>query len=713
MIPKLYKSNYNQYAMLVDSNEAALVDSAARQLVVLQKEVPGGIIGNGAGALAECISCTVTEERNGAFELEMIYPVGGIHYDDIALREIIAAAPNPTANEQYFRIYQISRPIDGQVTINAEHISYDLSGIPVSPFSAGSAAGALTGLAANAATDCPFAFWTDKNTTANFATAVPASIRSLLGGSSGSILDVYGGEYEWDNYTIRLYNHRGEDRGVSIRYGKNLVDLTQEENCANVYTGVYPYWADADGNLVQLPEKIVQAGGNYDFVRILTLDFSQDWQEAPTVDQLRRRAEAYIKANNIGVPRVSLKISFVQLEQTEEYKNMALLERVSLCDTVEVSFARLGVQAQARVCKTTYNVLLDRYDSVELGDARTNIADTIVDQGKAVEEAPTRTFLEQAVGNATQQITGNLGGYVVLHSSSGGKEPDEILVMDQPEIANATKVWRWNKSGLGYSRNGYNGPFGLAMTQDGQIVADYVATGTLNASIIGAGVLQSLDKQTFFLDLEAGILRMKATELTIAGQTVEQISTTTATNVAGPIANAAAQNAVNAQTQTDIFNKLTNNGAMQGLYMQNGQLYINASYIQTGTLKCSLLDAGIINHENSYWNLGSGEFRSGSSGGTRIDITPGTINQYYNSNLTGVIHSLYGKTYMGCNSAYMFLGWFSSAAPSFDYSVGGGSSDFVGIAINHPDSTIHCNAAKFEIPGRIECSSLRVNGRDI
>ena len=478
---------------------------------------------NGIGVLSDAVSCTVTEERNGAFELEMQYPVTGVHYGHIARRCLLLAKPNPVDDAQPFRIYRITRPMGGVVTVYAAHISYDLSGIPVSPFTASSAPAAMAALSANAAVACPFTFWTDKSTAATMTVPAPTSIRSLLGGSEGSLLDVYGGEYAFDGYSVRLYGQRGADRGVSIRYGKNLTDLTQEENCQSVYTGCYPYWAGQDGALVTLPEKILAAEGTYDFVKILPLDLSVEWQEAPTPDALRERAAAYMKDNRIGTPRVSLTVSFAQLEQTEEYKGTALLERVLLCDTVNVEFPALGVSATAKCVKTVYDCLLDRYDKVELGDARATIADTLVEQSAAIEKKPDKTFLQSAVDSATSQITGNKGGYVVLHSSTGSKEPDEVLIMDNPDIATATRVWRWNKSGLGYSGTGYNGPYGLAMTQDGAIVADFIATGTLNAALaniininasnintgtlranlVKAGVLKSSDGGSYF-DLDNG-----------------------------------------------------------------------------------------------------------------------------------------------------------------------------------------------------------------
>ena len=464
-------------------------------MITLHESTEMSFTTNGLGALSDAITCEVTEERNGEFELEMKYPVTGIRYKELQLRRVIMAKPNPYSDPQPFRIYAITKPINGIVTINAEHISYDMSGYPVSAFAADTVQNAFINMKSASAVDCPFSFSTDKITTANMTVLKPSSMRSLLGGVDGSILDVYGGEYEFDKFNVKLWNKRGADRGVSIRYGKNLTDLKQEENCSSVYTGVYPFWYSEQEGLVQLNEKIVKASGTYNFTRIYPLDLSQEWQEKPSQEQLRTRANSYMKANNIGVPAVSLTVSFAQLSQSSEYAKYALLEDVHLCDTVGVEFSELNVSATAKCIKTIYDAISNKYVSIELGESRTNLASTISDQKQAISDTITKTFMQQAIENATQLISGGLGGFVIMHSSTGGKYPDEILIMDTDDIATAKKVWRWNKGGLGYSSTGYNGPFALAMTQDGQIVADFITTGELNGAIIKAGTIkaQSLD----------------------------------------------------------------------------------------------------------------------------------------------------------------------------------------------------------------------------
>lgn len=442
---------------------------------------------NGLGILIDAESCLVTEEKNGEFELELIYPINGRLYSEIQLRRIIVARSNPFSNPQPFRIYLISKPFNGRVTINAEHISYDMSGYPVSPFEASSCTDAFDKMKSACATDCPFTFWTDKDVTKEYSTDRPYSMRSLLGGTEGSILSAFGkGEYEFDGYSVKFWLNRGLDRGVTIRYGKNLTDVKQEENCSAVYTGVYPYWYSETEGLQTLSDKIVNVEGTFNFTRILTLDLSDRWTDKPSEDDLREAAENYISNNKIGVPDVSLDVSFEQLSQTKEYELYSLLEEVHLCDTVTVEFPELGVSSKADCIKTVYNVLTNKYKKIELGSSKTNLATTIANQEKSLDETLSKTYLQQSVERATQLISGNAGGYVVIRNSEGRQYPNEILIMDTDNIATAKKVWRWNNSGLGYSATGYEGPYGLAMTIDGEINADYITTGILTAVSIRA-----------------------------------------------------------------------------------------------------------------------------------------------------------------------------------------------------------------------------------
>lgn len=464
---------------------------------------------NGLGALCDAISCRVSEERNGVYELEMVYPLSGRRFSDITDRSIIKAIPSPYRAPQLFRVYRHTKPLSGSVTFYARHISYDLSGIPVRPFAAGTASEAITGVPSASVINNPFEFWTDKQTAASYDYKAPANARSVLGGVSGSILDVYGGEYEFDNFTVKLYANRGRDNGVTIRYGKNLTDLEQERNISNVYTGVYPYWVDNEGlSLVTCEPEIVKAEGKFGFEKILIVDFSSDFQEAPTPEQLKERAERYIRDNKIGVPSVSITTNFVALDQTVEYAGLRLLEKCDLCDTVTVQFEKLGVNVKAKIIKIVTDVLREKYESVEIGDAKANFTDTVTQTEVELQNKPSKSDLETAVSGATQLITGQKGGTIHIRRTADGK-PYELVITDTDSITTAINVWRWNVSGLGFSSNGYNGPYTTAITQDGKIIADFILAGSLNAEIIRAGIIRSADGASFW-NLDTGEVQLTA-----------------------------------------------------------------------------------------------------------------------------------------------------------------------------------------------------------
>ena len=439
----------------------------------------------GLGVLADAISCKVTEERNGTYELEMEYPITGQHYSDIGDDCILYAIPSPYRGPQPFRIYRTSKPIDGIVTINARHIRYDLAFVPLNPFTAANAPAAMAGLQSNAAIPSNFTFWTNKTTVADFAVSVPSATSNILGGQTGSMLDVYGGEYEFDAFAVKLYDQRGQDNGVSIRYGKNLTDLEQDRNIYNVTTGIYPYWVSSDGStLVTCDPKIVYASGTYERQKIIPVDFSQDFQDAPTPEQLLERAQAYVKSNSIGVPEVSLTVSFVQLEQTEQYKNLVLLEKCDLCDTVTVEYENLGVSAKAKIVKIVTNVLLERYESVEIGEVRTNIADTIANQQQEIQKRPTSGVVQQIANSIAAAIMGAKGGSVRLLDTNGDGDPDTLYIADNADPNKAVKVWRFNYEGWGASENGYNGPFKMGASLDDGFMADFITAGTLNCALL-------------------------------------------------------------------------------------------------------------------------------------------------------------------------------------------------------------------------------------
>lgn len=467
---------------------------------------------NGLGRLSDAITCKVTEERNGSYELEMTYPVSGIHFEDITEGKIILAQPHDGGLTEPFIIYRIEKPINGICTIKGEHISYRLCDIVAMPFTAGTIQEAFGLIPSKSATSNPFNFTTDIVSSVGYTLEHPMSVRGMLGGESGSILDTYGqGDYEFSRFDVTLHSERGADNGVTLRYGKNITDLKNVIDMSNVYTGIVPYWTDGE-NTVVLPEKVIlsEHSGDYPFYIIKPVDFSSDYEEQPTEAQLRDRAQRYITTNEGWKIRNNITVSFVALWDTEEYKEIAPLERVNLCDTVHVKYGPLGVDFSTKVVKTDYNVLLERYNSITLGDTYYSLNDYF-DGEIAQSEEEQSTHMQKAIARATKLIQGGLGGHVVFNVNADG-EPQEILIMDTDDIQTAVNVIRMNLNGIGFSTNGYNGPFTTAWTIDGHFVANFIDTGVLNANIIKAGVLQDEAGNTSF-NLATGALR--STNLTI------------------------------------------------------------------------------------------------------------------------------------------------------------------------------------------------------
>lgn len=469
---------------------------------------------NGIGRLSDCITCEVTEERNGVYEVEFSYPITGALYSEIMEGRIILVSHDEQKDLQPFEIYRRSAPISGIVTFNARHISYKLTNVIVSPFTASSVTSALESFNTHSMTNNPFTFWTDKSSGGSFEIKVPTSIRAALGGTNGSILDAFGGgEYEFDNYLVRLYQNRGSDNGVTIRYGKNLADIKSETNAGSIYSAVVPYWSDGAttvvyGGIVSGDSGIVNVANwtdengvpiqdetgkviefKYGRRVVVPMDLSSEFEDAPTVSQLESKAQSIINNNKPWMPKVNIDVDFVQLWQTEEYKNIAPLERVRLCDTVTVYYEALGVNATAKVIKVVWDALAQRYEKMELGDAKTSFADTIIaDTEQLVSDYPSYSDMDLAIANATNLITGGMGGHIVFLYDANGK-PTDMLVMDTEDTSTAVHVLRINVNGIGFSSNGVSGPFTSAWTLDGRFVADFITAGTMSAARIKGGTL--------------------------------------------------------------------------------------------------------------------------------------------------------------------------------------------------------------------------------
>lgn len=471
---------------------------------------------NGIGRLTDCISCVVTEERNGIYECEFEYPITGIRYSEIQEGRLIVCTHDDRRDLQPFRIYRRSAPINGIVTFSAHHISYDLGNVILKPFTADNIGTAFTRFRTYSMTENDFTFWTDKSSSGSFSVDYPISIKEILGGMEGSILDAFGGgEYEWDKFTVKLYQNRGSSTGATIRYGKNLVDIEHEIDIGSMYNAVVPYWTNSDnstvvyGGIVTGPRstildepwtdenkaKFTDENGEifyFDYSRelVVPLDLSSYYNETqPTVAQLEAKALSLMTSGKHYLPAENITVDFIQLWQTDEYDDVAVLQRFALCDKINVYFPALGVTAEdMEVIKVEYNVLLDKYDSMELGEARTSFADVVTGQVEEAVVPQTISRMQGAIDKATALITGAMGGHVVFQMDAYGK-PQEILIMDTESTATAVNVLRININGIGFSSSGINGPYRTAWTLDGAFVADFITAGQLDAALITVGTM--------------------------------------------------------------------------------------------------------------------------------------------------------------------------------------------------------------------------------
>lgn len=553
---------------------------------ILESTVPSHY---GIGHLTDTLECFVEESRNSVYELTLVYPAKGIHAEEILVDRFIMAKPNFTDPPQIFRIYKVGKNMNGRFEVNAQHISYDLSGKVIASGSANNIVSACALLEASAG---GFTIETTKATAGSFTVNGPSSVRSWFGGKQGSLLDVYGGgEWYYNNFLCRLMQNRGADRGVEIRYGKNLTELNQEIG-GNLYTHVLSYYQPEGESAVMGTEVATGLTGTK---RVLLLDATSEFESAPSVQELDDYSTTYISGHNLTTPESNFTLNFAQSGE--------LTDRVDLCDTVKVYFEALGIYATVKCIRVKWDTLNDRYIETEFGYPKSNIVDTINGNDAAIAEAnanaaeaknlvgtKNRVFvntpfppynvgdlwvnegtiyncvtarsagyinqlgetttpiydgdeddtviiingqshtaqtgdvvtyndefyawdgnqwityegyiqsdwnlatdyvsdseLEDTITKATEIITGGLGGNVIIHLDEVDRHPYEILILvDSTDISTATKVWRWNSGGLGYSKTGYSGTYDTAISIDpvtgkGYINADWITTGSLNA----------------------------------------------------------------------------------------------------------------------------------------------------------------------------------------------------------------------------------------
>lgn len=444
---------------------------------------------NGIGILKDSLKCEVSEALNGELVLDMEYPITS-KYIEFIINENIIKCDAGLEEDQLFRIKHVKPNFD-TITIYGEHISYDLADNfleDVFPQNLNGAA-CLDWILSHTLDSHNFNSFSDIQTVSSARYVRKNPIEAIVGDLENSFVNLWGGELERNNYTIKMLNRRGNDKGYKIRYRKNLTGLDFTIDNSNIVTKIMPQGY----NGLFLPEKYIDSPliNNYPHKKVKVIEFSDvkvkenaDEEEGfataeEAYQELRRLCNLKYSEENIDKPTVNLKVDFVDLSQTTEYQDYTFLESVSMGDTIRVELDY--TQVEVRVIKTTYDALLHRYTKLELGEFKANyitdsqkdITNTIRKETDTIETS----VLLQAKQNATEQLTAALGGYVY-------KTQNELFIMDTDNPNTAKKVWRWNLNGLGYSKNGINGPYELAMTQDGRIVADFITAGQMDVARI-------------------------------------------------------------------------------------------------------------------------------------------------------------------------------------------------------------------------------------
>ena len=415
----------------------------------------------GLGTLPDATKVEVAEERNGEFTLVMTYLVDGLRANEIKKNRIIKVDAGHVLKGQRFVIKKINKQLVDrkiQYQVYAEHVSYITNDLQLKPkvSVSGSGDAAIKAWRSNIIDVNPLVVDSDieTNTSTSWTIDKVQSARQALGGVAGSLLDLWGGEYRFDNYHISLKKQRGTVSNTLLSYGRNITDFDQEENITDTYTSVYPYAtytettensSDSESKLLTLPELTIDSKyvGNYPNRKILPVDLTAKFAagEKPTEAKLREFAKSYVTANDIGVPKVSIKLSFVDLSQSSNYEALQLLEALDLCDTVPVRFTKLGVDTKTKVSRVVWDVLADHYTSMELGDTRYTIGDMI---NNAVDTANEANQNSQEAQNSANHAVISADGHTMIFYGPGTPSAKNIGDLWYKPDGEYEILYRWD-----------------------------------------------------------------------------------------------------------------------------------------------------------------------------------------------------------------------------------------------------------------------------
>lgn len=350
---------------------------------------------NKIGDLNDCIECLIEEERNGIFELTMIYPANDTIISSLERENIVVADANDYLKAQKFRIYNTRKLMANRIEICARHISFDLAHDWVDSITIEnqSCEYALNTIFRNSQFSSHFKGHSDIINAQSFNMS-KATCLEAIGGTSGSIIDTYGtgAEILRDNTDIHVLNRRGRDNDVAIEYRKNLTGLEVEEDTTDLVTRIMPYaiYTDEDEQDVEVRGDFIDSPliNNYAHPYVKYIDYSDKFEddEIPTKTKLNSLATKEYTNNKVDIPKCNYKIEFIPLSKCVGYEGLE--DRINLCDVVTVKDSRYNIDTQAKVIKVVFDVLRGRYDSMELGEPRTTLGDIIGGTGDGPTQGP-------------------------------------------------------------------------------------------------------------------------------------------------------------------------------------------------------------------------------------------------------------------------------------------------------------------------------------
>lgn len=386
---------------------------------------------NGLGLLVDAISCQVEEESNGDFELTLVYPSDGSFFYALKQDNLIKADASDSLKGQLFRIDTISKPLDGQVTVYAKHISFDLAKNSLNEDINErniNCENAGKHMLQSSDADSRFTIESNIEMLGNYSMDRKTDCLSAIAGTRGSLIDTFGNGPKLlrDNFTISVLNRRGKDDNTLIAYKKNITGFTLEEDYSEIINVIKPYatYTEDEVEKTLYIDEIGVKSSRYvegDIVKSQWIDFSDkfDKDEAPTKEKLKNLAEKYFNDNSCDLPKMTYKIEFQPLSQTEEYKEDGLyeLEHIGMDDSVYIVNGKYGIRDQARVIKTTYNVLAEKYISIELGDPKTTLGSII---NKSNDDTVTKDEVKEIIKNNKKDYPNTLPAIPVITIDRAG-----------------------------------------------------------------------------------------------------------------------------------------------------------------------------------------------------------------------------------------------------------------------------------------------------